>query len=187
MSTRSKDRDLIATTANLVEFLRDVAMAKQKRVLDVDSYKQVLWLDSLPEGISAAHEAGPGDTLVTIPRLRQVAPPTPPAKLTGFLDPKELVNSDLREPTLGEKGSGWVEVRQEGTKGVQSGVVVKDASVVETYYSYLEQWKVWASRDRKQKPYRTWYEKLAEAASLCSRMPLAHSVKGCTGKAERGV
>jgi very-short-patch-repair endonuclease len=165
-STRSKDRELIATTASLVEFLRDVAMARQKRVVDVGEYKQVLWLDSLPDGVTVNHDAGPGDVLLAVPRFRQVAPPPPPAKLTGFLDRDDLLNSDLREPPLKEKGSGWVEVRTaEGLK-TRSGVVERDASVVEAYYTYLDIWKAWAARDRKQKPYRTWYEGLAQAAHL---------------------
>ncbi len=168
MSTRSKDRELIATTANLVEFLRDVAMARQKRVVDVSTYKQVQWLDGLPDGVRVEHDAGPGDTLVSIPRLRQVAPPKPQAVLTGFLDSKELLNSDLREPTLRDKGAGYEIVHQDGSRGVRAGVVEKDAGVVEAYYTYLDQWKAWAARDRKQKPYRDWYEALAEAAHLVS-------------------
>jgi very-short-patch-repair endonuclease len=165
-STRSKDRELIATTASLVEFLRDVAMARQKRVVDVNEYRNVLWLDTLPDGVTAVHDAGPGDTLLTIPRFRQVAPPPPPAKLTGFLDRDELLNSDLKEPTLKEKGSGWVDVQTRDGLGAKAGVVEKDASVVESFYSYLDVWKAWAVRDRKQKPYRTWYEGLAQAAHL---------------------
>jgi len=165
-STRSKDRELIATTASLVEFLRDVAMARQKRVVDVGEYKQVLWLDSLPDGVSVNHDAGPGDTLLAVPRFRQVAPPPPPAKLTGFLDRDDLLNSDLREPPLKEKGAGFITVKQGGTTGLIPGVVEKDASVVEAYYTYLDVWKAWAARDRKQKPYRTWYEGLAQAAHL---------------------
>ena len=45
-STRSKDRELIATTSSLVEFLRDVALARRRRIIDVDEYETVLWLDA---------------------------------------------------------------------------------------------------------------------------------------------
>jgi very-short-patch-repair endonuclease len=167
-STRSKDRDLIATTANLVEFLRDVAMARQKRVVDVSSYKLVQWLDDLPSEVRVELEAGPGEVLLSVPRRRPEAPPTPPAQLTGWIDPEELHNSDLKAPTLKEQGSGWVELRQDGTKGVRSGVVTRAQApgIVDTFYTYLESWKVWAARDRKQKPFRTWYNALAEAARL---------------------
>ena len=51
-STRSKDRELIATTSSLVEFLRDVALARRQRIVDVDEYEQVLWLDDLPSEVS---------------------------------------------------------------------------------------------------------------------------------------
>jgi len=33
--TRATDRALVATTSSLVEFLRDVALARRRRILDV--------------------------------------------------------------------------------------------------------------------------------------------------------
>ncbi len=123
-STRSKDRDLIATTASLVEFLRDVAMARQKRVVDIGDYKQVLWLDDLPKATIPNHEAGPGDTLFTIPRHRPEAPPTPPASLTGWIEKDDLHNSDLKEPPLRDSGAAWVDGRQaDGSMTTSPGLV----------------------------------------------------------------
>ena len=122
-STRSKDRELIATTASLVEFLRDVAMARQKRIVDVGDYKLVQWFSGLPGDVVPNLEAGPGETLLTIPRHRPEAPPKPPAKLTGWIEDADLNNSDLKEPPLKEQGAGWVELRQDGSKGVTKGVV----------------------------------------------------------------
>src|SRR4030095_9324952 len=85
-STRSKDRELIATTSSLVEFLRDVALARRQRIVDVKDYERVLWLNDLPSEVSPEIDAGPGDTLFSIPRMRPEAPPEPPAVLTGCLD-----------------------------------------------------------------------------------------------------
>ena len=62
-TSRSTDKALIATTSSLVEFLRDVAHARRRRILDVDDYEEVLWLDELPAGVSLDHDAGPGEAL----------------------------------------------------------------------------------------------------------------------------
>jgi hypothetical protein len=169
MSTRSKDRDLIATTASLVEFLRDVAMARQKRVVDLADYKQVLWFDDVPSQVPVELEAGPGETLLSVPRRRPEAPPPPPASLTGWIDKDELNNSDLKEPTLKETGTAWVDVRQpDGTLATTPKTVSRKEKpeVVEKFFDWLPQWKAWAARDRTQKPFRTWYNALAEAARL---------------------
>jgi very-short-patch-repair endonuclease len=168
-STRSKDRNLIATTASLVEFLRDVAMARQKRVVDVDSYEQVLWLDDLPDEVMPNHEAGPGDTLFTIARHRPAAPPPPPAMLTGWLDKDELTNSSLKAPTLKDHGSAWVDVRQpDGSLGTVSRQVSRAEvpGILDKYEDWLPSWKAWAARDRKLKPYRDCYNALAKAAHI---------------------
>src|SRR5690349_15891601 len=99
-STRSKDRELIATTAGLVEFLRDVALARRTRVADVSGYDAVLWLDDLPAEVAVHTEAGPGETLFAIPRLRAEAPPEPPAALTNWLDKAALADSTGPAPIL---------------------------------------------------------------------------------------
>ncbi|HEY7225775.1 MAG TPA: AAA domain-containing protein [Micromonosporaceae bacterium] len=167
-STRSKDRDLIATTANLVEFLRDVAMARQKRVVDVADYKLVQWFDGLPSEVRVEIEAGPGETLLSIPRHRPEAPPNP-GKLASWLDAEELTNSDLKAPALKEQGADWAIARQtDGTLGTHGKLVTRAEApgILDSYYTYLEGWKNWAARDRKHKPYRTWYNALAEAARL---------------------
>ena len=62
-TSRSTDKALIATTSNLVEFLRDVAHARRRRILDIDDHEVVLWLAELPAGVSLDHDAGPGEAL----------------------------------------------------------------------------------------------------------------------------
>ena len=163
-STRSKDRDLIATTSSLVEFLRDVALARQRRVVDVSGYEQALWLADLPSEVSVDIEAGPGDTLFSIPRLRPEAPPEPPAALTGWLDRDALADSSQPSPVLRDKGSAWVVVKQpDGTKGMVSKLVTRAEApdIGLSFESWLPVWHAWAARDRKTKPFRDWYKDLA--------------------------
>ncbi|MFC7482527.1 hypothetical protein ACFQX7_24420 [Luedemannella flava] len=73
-STRSRDRELVATTSNLVEFLRDVAQARRRRVLDVAEHETVLWLADLPAEVILDRDAGAGEALFAVPRVRAEAP-----------------------------------------------------------------------------------------------------------------
>jgi very-short-patch-repair endonuclease len=166
-STRSNDRELIATTSSLVEFLRDVALARQKRVVDVGDYTNTLWLCDLPPEVTLNHDAGPGDTLFAIPRLRPEQPPEPLAALTGWLDKDALLDSSQASPVLKEKGSAWIVVKQpDGSKGMVSKLVNRDEApdVGRSFELYLPLWQSWASRDRKTAPFRSWYNALADAA-----------------------
>jgi very-short-patch-repair endonuclease len=168
-STRSKDRELIATTSSLVEFLRDVALARRKRVVDVDGYDNTLWLSDLPPEVTVDHDAGPGDTLFSIPRLRPEQPPEPLAALTGWLDKDALLDSSQASPVLKEKGSAWIVVKQpDGSKGMVSKLVGRDEApdVGRAFELYLPLWQSWASRDRKTAPFRRWYTALVNAAHL---------------------
>src|SRR3954462_6073690 len=88
--TRSRDRELIATTSSLVEFLRDVALARRRRIVDVSDHENVLWLDDLPAEVAVDVNAGPGEVLFKVPRLRAEAAPEPPAVLTNWLDKDAL-------------------------------------------------------------------------------------------------
>jgi very-short-patch-repair endonuclease len=166
-STRSKDRALIATTSSLVEFLRDVALAKQQRIVDVGSYELVRWLSDLPSTITVDLNAGPGDTLLTIPRLRDEAPPEPPAVLTNWVDRESLKNSLAPLPVLKDRGPAWVVVEQpDGTKGMVAKVLPREDApdVGRAFESYLPSWHAWAARDKVHAPYRDWYQRLAAAA-----------------------
>lgn len=171
-STRSKDRELIATTSSLVEFLRDVALARRQRITDVNSYERVLWLDDLPAEVSVDVNAGPGDTLFAIPRLRAEAAPEPPAVLTNWLDKDALRDSTNPSPVLKAKGPAWVVVEQPGgSKGMVAKVLPLEEApdVGRAFELWLPLWHSWAARDRQAAPFRAWYSALAAAAHLVSQ------------------
>src|SRR6185503_7430360 len=99
-TSRSTDKALIATTSNLVELLRDVAHARRRRILDIDDHEVVLWLAELPAGVSLDRDAGPGEALFSVPRVRAEAPPTLPASLTEWVSAASVRDSALSEPGL---------------------------------------------------------------------------------------
>jgi hypothetical protein len=171
-STRSKDRELIATTSSLVEFLRDIALARWRRMTDVDQYENVLWLDDLPGDIVVHAAAGPGEVLFAVPRIRPEAPPEPPAALTNWLDRAAVNDSSAPTPVLRERGPAWVVVDQkDGTKGMAAMELplAEAPDVGRAFESWLPLWNAWAARDRRAAPIRHWYAALAGAAHLTNQ------------------
>jgi very-short-patch-repair endonuclease len=182
--TRSTDRDLIATTSSLVEFLRDVALARRRRITDVSEYETVLWLDDLPAEVSVDINAGPGEALFAVPRLRPEAPPEPPAVLTNWLDKDALRDSSAPSPVLKDKGPAWVVVEQPGGgRGVQAKVLplAEAPDVGRAFEAWLPLWQSWAARDRLGAPFRTWYSSLAAAAHLVSQQEDQYEIVLATG------
>jgi len=183
-STRSKDRELIATTSSLVEFLRDVALARRRRIVDVGEYETVLWLDDLPAEVSVDVDAGPGEALFAVPRLRAEAPPEPPAALTNWLDKDALRDSSAPSPLLKEAGPAWVVVEQpNGSKGMAARVLplAEAPDVGRAFETWLPLWQAWAARDRKAAPFRRWYTALAGAAHLVTQQEDQYEIVLGTG------
>lgn len=166
--TRSTDRELIATTSGLVEFLRDVALARRRRITDVGEYETVLWLAELPAEVVVDPDAGPGEALFAVPRVRAEAPPEPPAALTNWLDRDRLRDSSGEPPALREAGPVWVVVQQDGGRGMAAQVrpLAEAPEVTRAYQTWLPLWQAWATRDRLTAPVRRWYQELASAAHL---------------------
>ncbi len=184
MSTRSKDRELIGTTSSLVEFLRDIALARRRRIVEVGRYDTVLWLDDLPAEIVVNTEAGPGETIFAVPRIRAEAPPEPPAALTNWLDRSAVTDSSAPSPVLKERGPAWVVVEQpDGTTGVAAKVLPLEEApdVGRAFESWLPLWNAWAGRDRKALPFRRWYSALAGVAHLVAQQEDQYEVVLGTG------
>jgi very-short-patch-repair endonuclease len=166
--TRSTDRELIATTSGLVEFLRDVALARRRRITDISEHETVLWLAELPAEVIVDTDAGPGEALFAVPRVRAEAPPQPPAALTNWLDLDEVRDSSLSAPALRPAGPVWVVVEQAGGRGMSAQVrpLTEAPEVVRAYETWLPAWQAWAGRDRMTAGIRRWYQALASAAHL---------------------
>jgi very-short-patch-repair endonuclease len=139
---RSDDRALIATTSALVEFLRDVALARRRRIVDVDSYDAVLWLDELPAEVSVHTAAAAGERLFAVPRVRAEAPPEPPPAVRGLINSAALRDSSQNAPAE----------------------LPEDAAGAAAFLRWLPAWQAWAAHDRLTAPIRTWYQALAGAA-----------------------
>jgi very-short-patch-repair endonuclease len=106
LTSRARDPELVATTARLVAFLRDLAMARRSRVRDVDGNRQVIWLFDLPADIVPYDEAGPGKVLLEVPPPPpSQRPPAPPESLHGLIDDASLADFSLPAPELREPGA----------------------------------------------------------------------------------
>jgi very-short-patch-repair endonuclease len=109
LTSRARDPELVATTARLVAFLRDLAMARRSRVRDVDGNRQVIWLSDLPADIMPYEEAGPGKVLLEVPPAPPgERPPAPPESLRGLIDDASLADYTLPAPELNEYGPAEV-------------------------------------------------------------------------------
>ncbi len=168
-STRSKDRELIATTSGLVEFLRDVALARQRKIADVRDYETVLWLHNLPAEVTVDVDAGPGEAFFAIPRLRAESPPEPPAVLANWLDKAALLDSSAPSPVLRRKPPAWAPVEEPGGKGKALALTEAPSDVGRAFEEWLPLWRAWAVRDRQAKPFRHWYTYLVGAAHFVSQ------------------
>ena len=78
----------------------------------------------LPAEVSVDVDAGPGEALFAVPRLRAEAPPEPPAALTNWIDKESLRDSSAPSPVLKDNGPAWVIVEQpDGSKGMAAKVL----------------------------------------------------------------
>ena len=183
--TRSHDRELIATTSSLVEFLRDVALARQRaRARRRATTRPCSGWTTCRSQVSVELDAGPGETLFSIPRLRPEAPPEPPAALTNWLDKEAMRDSSAQSPVLKEKGPAWVVVKQpDGARACRRRCCrwPRRPTSAKAFKSYLPSWQAWAARDRQHAPFRKWYTALAAAANLVSQQEDQYEIVLGTG------
>ena len=150
--TRSKDRELIATTSSLVEFLRDVALARRRRIVDVDEYETVLWLDDLPAEVSRRDRRRPGRDAVRHPAAAPRGAAGAAGRAHRLARPRRAGRLVGRSPVLKEKGPAWVVVEQpDGSKGMLAKLVPRPRRPTSGAPSRrgCRSWHAWAARDRK--------------------------------------
>src|SRR6185369_13010002 len=163
-----------------VEFLRDVALARRVRILDVDDHDTVLWLDELPTEVAVDVDAGPGETLFSVSRVRAEAPPEPPAVLTNWLDKEALRDSSAPSPVLRAKGPAWVVVEQpDGSPGTRVMVVPREEApdVGRAFESWLPVWQAWAGAAHLVTQQEDQYELVLGTGLLAWRSPAGTQVR----------
>lgn len=142
------DRRLIATTARLVEFLRDLVAIGQRRIRDVGEYEQAYWLADLPGQIEVDAEAGPGDVLLTVDAVPADPPPDVPAVLAEWLDLRAAADPEGDAPALSPGAP---------------------AAETDAYEGWLPHWWSWAGRERGRLDHRRWHQGLRAVADRLSQ------------------
>ena len=144
-----KKKDLVPTTRKLVEFLRELALTKEKLTRDISKYETVLFLNDLPSQISKYlnRDAGPDELIFTAPSIRTKATPEIPEELITHVELEDLEKSYLLAPPFHPNTSQTVLTSNSARK-------------------WSEQWLRWASEDRKVAAAREWHTKLSKAQRL---------------------
>ena len=144
-----KKKDLVPTTRKLVEFLRELALTKDKLTRDIAKYETVLFLDDLPSiiGKSLDKEAGPEDVVLTAPSIKSAPSPSFPEELSNFIQVESVDDSSLDEPPFDASTP----------QSVLTGTAAR---------KWTEKWQRWAVEDRKLATAREWHRKLSKAQRL---------------------
>jgi very-short-patch-repair endonuclease len=147
--TNPKKKDLVPTTRKLVEFLRELAITKDKLTRDIAKYETVLFLDDLPAQISKSldREAAPEDVILIAPAIRQEPVPSFPDDLSKFIWIENLEDSSLDDPPFIEDTPPSVLSGASGRK-------------------WADQWLRWAEADRRFAAARDWHKRLSKAQRL---------------------
>jgi very-short-patch-repair endonuclease len=140
-----KKKSLVPTTRRLIEFLRDLALMKDKIVRDISSYEDVQFLNSLPPELSKNLniEAGDGEVLLTVKPIKTIPAPPPPDSLSPFVKLEEVSISSISSPPFLNTTPQSVLSSIDATK-------------------WVADWNRWAAADRLLEPQRFWYKLLAK-------------------------
>jgi very-short-patch-repair endonuclease len=138
-----KKKSLVPATRRLVEFLRDLALMKDKVIRDIGSYEEVLFFNDLPNELkrNLFVEASDGEILLTVPQVKTTPAPPPPQALVPFVKVEEVSNSQSSEPPF--------------LVSAPQGVRESNAAL-----QWVEEWKKWAESDRLLEPQRRWHRAL---------------------------
>ncbi|MCP2311311.1 very-short-patch-repair endonuclease [Kitasatospora paracochleata] len=157
------DPDVIGQTAALVGFLREVVQSSHQRLRDTRPWGP-LWLADLPAKVPR-----PSDDdrpLLVLDHVPQAAAPELPPVLEGWVDERLCRDADAEDPPLAEEGPHrtWAPATAvgDGRQGGEEATVARgDApDVLRAYGSWLTRWRLWAERERSERPQRELYEKV---------------------------
>ncbi|WP_367130624.1 AAA domain-containing protein [Saccharothrix sp. HUAS TT1] len=152
MRTPENDPVLRDRVARLMGVLRQIAVAKNRPVRQVNQYLDTLWL-------SPAHELGlvhaaleSGEQVVRVPRVPNEREPLPPPSLRNWVEWARGGGDHLPEPVLKQR-----------VDTLRGSVQSTDFPRLEREFaSWMRVWRPWAERERVRRPRRRLYEKLFE-------------------------
>jgi very-short-patch-repair endonuclease len=172
LRSRSRDPELVATTARLVEFLRDLTSARRERIREVSGYERVLWLADLPDQVVVQQDSEQEEALLSVVPPPGEPLPAVPDELTGWLRPQEVADAAGDAPGLAESGPvELTEVSADGERTARREIRFLDEvpGVRRAYESWLPAWWAWARREREVAVQRRWHQELRAIAERLSQ------------------
>lgn len=170
--SRSRDPKLVATTARLLEFLRDLTNARRERIRQVSGYERVLWLADLPHQVVVQQDAEQEESLLGVVPPPGEPLPAVPQELTGWVRPREVADAVGDAPALAESGPvELTEVSADGERVVRREIrpLGEVPAVRRAYDAWLPAWWAWARRERKVAVQRRWHQELRATAERLSQ------------------
>ncbi|WP_019068852.1 AAA domain-containing protein [Streptomyces hokutonensis] len=156
--------DVVAQTTGLVNFLRDMVHSSHQRQRDDRSReRERLWLADLPEQVSRPTPRDDG-MILRLDHVSQSTPPELPEVLDGWVDPLLCMDADGIDPPLAEHGPGRSHLPAlSGATAEDDGATVsrdEAGEVQRAYGPWLDRWRKWAERERRERPLRALYDKV---------------------------
>jgi len=161
----------IERASRLFKFLLETCKLRSVPIRTLNKYVEVLWINDIPQtrGCSCAAwymgEGKPLETWVEIQKPTLYSPPTIPALLVNWLNPKEIHNSSLDYPELPEQISIETPAGQDENGNPISNnqtLELKDYPEIEqAWNTYVEsKWMPWAEKDKIQQKLQRIYTTL---------------------------
>lgn len=151
------DSELRDKSIRLFTYLHDLTSLRTRKIRDLASYDEVLWLKKIPRekecfclvwGVPEGEEAGETWVEIRKPRLRP--PPNPPSILDPWLNRDNLVDSSREFPEL-KSEMIHLETRENEEGTIPITIRLDDVpEVKKAWERYLqEKWWPWAVQDRR--------------------------------------
>ncbi|MEU5491025.1 AAA domain-containing protein [Streptomyces sp. NPDC020196] len=156
------DPDVLARTTGLVNFLQEMVRSSHQRQRDDRGRgRERLWLSDLPPQIRKPGARDDG-VLLQLKHIPQEPPPDLPELLEGWVDPLACLDPDAGDPPLADEGPvhSRLPVPAGTLQGDEPAVIAQgDAEeVLRAYEPWLNRWRIWAQKERRQQPLRALYD-----------------------------
>ncbi|MFG1794030.1 AAA domain-containing protein [Nocardia sp. NPDC049149] len=138
-------RDVI----KLAEYAREAAMSSRSEVLDVEGYLACWWLSELPGGLELRATPAADGSVLKVPYRKPPPCPTVPEPLRNCLSEGTWTDPQVSNPEISEQLKPAVDSENVRATTLQSALRLRQG---------------WIDRLAADRPYRTFYEDLREAA-----------------------
>lgn len=163
--SRELEAELKGRVTRLMQFLRELVVARSKPVRQMSGHEKVLWLETPP--VAYVEDAIAGDVLLRAERVTLDPAPDLPPLLHGWIDVRDRDDSTGGDPPLRDHGPAPL-----APQGDRRTVPLEEApEVTATYAQWLPVWRHWAEGDRHRRPRYALYETLRVMRQALTERP----------------